>query len=576
MKKWSEFVKDGHKPASESAEIGSTELLRSMLPTLVEESSDGVVIARILGDNGPLIFVNRAFEQLTGYDRRDVLGKDCRYLQGSEREQPEVSQIREAIRKAQPVDVILRNYRKNGSAFWNSLSLRPFHIDHDLHYLGVLRDVSAARETELALNRAANLDATTGCLNRQTFVQEAEKRLGRHSGQALIVMFDIIGFHDINAGYGFDVGDALLSETGNRLRKSGADLVARFGANEFAAVFMLAGGVNGQDIVAEVYSALSSEFKIPGARISLRFAMGYALREESGSANGLIRNASSALRAAKSDPLSGPHQFQQADEEEACRRVRMTSELKTAIENNELVYHFQPQIEFSSGEWVGAEALIRWNHPLFGCLPPGRFVEAAERTGLLLEVGERGLSRVAAFARRINAERERPLHFSVNVSAVEFLHRDMAELLDRITRQVGANPAWFTLEITESVLLTDSPAVLEAFRKLRDLGARISIDDFGTGYSSLRLLETFPVDEIKIDRSFVAKLGVSTSKTIIVRAIIDLGRALNLTVVAEGVETESQRAMLAGMGCTIGQGYLFAVPMDTENFAAGVPSRQRA
>jgi EAL domain-containing protein (putative c-di-GMP-specific phosphodiesterase class I) len=162
------------------------------------------------------------------------------------------------------------------------------------------------------------------------------------------------------------------------------------------------------------------------------------------------------------------------------------------------------------------------------------------------------------------------LRFSVNVSATEFLHRDMAEVLDRAMRQTGAEPAWLTLEITESMLLNDTPGVIDAFHRLRDLGVGLSVDDFGTGYSSLRLLETFPVTEIKIDRSFVGELASSPSKMVIVRAIVDLGRALGLAVVAEGVETEPQRGLLAGMGCPIGQGHLFGRPVDGDSFAASL------
>jgi PAS domain S-box-containing protein/diguanylate cyclase (GGDEF)-like protein len=559
------------KPFGNSGDACSDALLRSILPAVVEEFSDGVAIARISGGNGPLIYVNTAFEQLTGYERREAIGKDCRYLQGNERDQPEVARIRSAIVAADPVDVTLRNYRKDGSAFWNSLSLRPFTVGGELLYFGILRDVSAVRETEIALDRAANLDAATGCLNRQSLIVASERRFATHVGPALIVKLDVIGFHDINASYGFDVGDALLQETGRRLRGTGADLVARTGANEFALAFALPDEASGQSLVSRVSTALCPDFVIPGANVSLRFAIGFALGEHSGTAITLIRNASTALRAAKSDPLSGPRQFRRVDEEDARHRVRMTGELKHAIANDEFVHHFQPQIDLSTGECVGAEALIRWNHPLFGSLPPGRFIEAAERTGLLLDVGERGLAAVTSFARRINEHRERPIRFSVNVSATEFLHRDMAEMLDRVLRQAGAEPTWLTLEITESMFLNDTPGVLEAFRRLRDLGVGLSIDDFGTGYSCLRLLETFPVTEIKIDRSFVGELATSASKMVIVRAIIDLGRALGLAVVAEGVESEAQRALLAGMGCPLGQGYLFGAAVDGESFIASLP-----
>lgn len=555
------------RPEGEAPYSGS--ILPSILPGVVEDLPDGIAIARVLQGNAPLLYVNKAFELLTGYERHEVLGKDCRYLQGDERDQPQVARIREAIKAAEPIDVTLRNYRKDGSGFWNRLSLKPVKTGGDLLYLGILRDVSAIREAEAALDRAANIDAATGCLNRQSFIVGVERRFSAHA-PALIVKVDVVGFHDINAGYGFDVGDALLQETGRRLRETGAVLVARMGANEFALAFDLPDESLGRQIAEGVSAALSSDFIVPGANVSLRFAIGYAIAEPGGSAIALLRNAGTALRAAKSDPLSGPRRFRREDAEEASNRVRMTRELKVAIENGEFLHDFQPQIDLATGAWVGAEALIRWNHPLFGSQPPGRFIEAAERTGLLLDLGERGLTQVAAFARRINTQRARPLRFSVNVSATEFLHRDMAELLDRILRQTDTDPSWLTLEITESMLLENTPHVLEAFRRLRGLGVGLSVDDFGTGYSSLRLIETFPVTEIKIDRSFVGDLAASPSKTVIVRSIIDLGRALGLAVVAEGVENDAQRTLLAGMGCPIGQGFLFGKPADGETFASAL------
>lgn len=566
------LTRDGVK----TARFPPDAMLRLVVPKLVEELTDGIAIGRVSAGHAPLLYVNRAFERLTGYDRAEVLGRDCRFLQGNERGQPEVDQIRKGIAKGEPVDVTLRNYRKDGQAFWNRISLRPISVAKEALYLGILRDVSAVRQTEVDLDRAAHFDMATGCLNRQTFLVAAERRVLDHPGPTIIVKLDIIAFHDINAGFGFDVGDALLLETGCRLRASGATLVARVGANEFALLFEMADGSDPQETVSAVTALLSSDYMIPGANISLRFAIGYASGDKGVSAISLIRNASTALRSAKSDPLGGPRRFQRADEEEARLRVRMTRELKIAITNDEFVYHYQPQIDLASGEWVGAEALIRWNHPLFGAQPPGRFIEAAERSGLLLDLGERGLKTVAAFARRVNENRERALRFSINVSATEFLHRDMAELLEQVLRETGAEPTWLTLEITESMLLNDTPGVLAAFGRLRDLGVGLSVDDFGTGYSSLRLLETFPVTEIKIDRSFVGDLASSHSKMVIARAIIDLGRALGLAVVAEGIETEAHRALLAEMSCPIGQGYLFGAPMDADGLIASLARSERA
>lgn len=564
------FTAFGSGPPCGTGGTGSDALLRSVLPPLVEQFSDGITIARVSEGSAQLLYVNAAFERLTGYARSEVIGKNCRYLQGDEREQPEIALIGAAIRAAKPLDVTLRHYRPDGSALWNGLSLRPFTVGDDLLYLGVVRDVTATRETEIALDRAANLDGATGCLNRQSFIAAAEKRFAARVGWALIVKLDAISFHDINAGYGFDVGDALLIETGRRLRETGAGLVARIGANEFALAFELEEEAGGPPIIARICGALAEDFVVPGARISLRFAMGYALDEPAGDMIALIRNAGAALHASKSDALARPRRFQPVDEEEARHRVRMTRELRVALSNDEFVHHYQPQIDLATGEWVGAEALMRWSHPLFGILPPSRFIEAAERTGLMLDLGERGLAAVAAYACRVNRRRERPLRFSVNVSAAEFLQRDMAATVSRVIRQTGIEPAWLTLELTESMLLDETPGVVEAFRRLRDLGVGLSVDDFGTGYSSLRLLDAFPVTEIKIDQSFVAELPATPSKIIIVRSIIELGRALGLAVVAEGVETEAQQALLASMGCPIGQGFLFGRPQDGEVFAANL------
>lgn len=549
----------------------SAEAVRSILPTLVEEMTDGIAIAQRLGANSPLLYVNKAFEHLTGYSRDEVIGKDCRYLQGSERDQGEIARIRAAIEAADPVDATLRNYRKDGSAFWNSLSLRPAWVADELLYVGMLRDVSALRQAHMALDRVANLDGTTGCLNRQSFIQTAEERFASNgSATLLVVKLDVVSFHDLNTGYGFEVGDALLCETGRRLREVGAALVARMGANEFALVFELPDEPNADAIVKLVSASLAADFVVAGARVSLRFSIGYAVGKPVRGAISLIRNAGTALWAAKSDPLGGPRRFRDSDHEQASRRVRMTRELKVAVANDEFVYHFQPQVDLITGEWVGAEALIRWNHPLFGSQLPGSFIETAERSGLLLDLTERSLTTVATFARRINAHRDKALRFSANVSAGEFLQHDMAEMLERVLQLTGADPAWLTLEITESMFLSDTPGVMDAFQRLRQIGVGLSVDDFGTGFSNLRSLETFPVTEIKIDRTFVSELATRPARKVIVSAIIDLGHALGLTVVAEGVETEAQRAMLGELGCPVGQGYLFGIPTDAQTFTSNL------
>jgi EAL domain-containing protein (putative c-di-GMP-specific phosphodiesterase class I) len=245
----------------------------------------------------------------------------------------------------------------------------------------------------------------------------------------------------------------------------------------------------------------------------------------------------------------------------------MTAELQRALSAHEFVYHYQPQVNLVNGKIVGAEALVRWHHPLFGLQQPGRFIGLAEETGLILDIGAAGLRDVARFAVDFNRNRAEPLCFSFNVSSIELTHRDMVAFVRRVIDETGADPTWLTLELTESLLAEDSPEMLSIFRGLRELGIGLSIDDFGTGYSSLRYLEAFPLTEIKIDRSFVSGLPHSAAKRVIVEAVIKLGSTLGVHVVAEGVEQQAEREMLAAMGCSLAQGYLFSPPLPAAKFS---------
>ena len=247
---------------------------------------------------------------------------------------------------------------------------------------------------------------------------------------------------------------------------------------------------------------------------------------------------------------------------DARNRIRLANELQTAVANDELLFHYQPQVDLGSGELVGAEALLRWNHGLFGLQPPARFISVAEETGTMMEIGAWGLRKLTAHAARSNRGRRTPLRFSINVSVIEFTRRDMVAFVERMLDETGCRAEWLTLELTENLLVPEPDAIRRSFEQLRRLGVGISIDDFGTGYSNLRYLERFPLSEIKIDRSFVHDVAHSAAKRVIVESIIKLGAALNIRVVAEGIETEAERAIMRALGCTVGQGYLFAAPMD--------------
>lgn len=295
--------------------------------------------------------------------------------------------------------------------------------------------------------------------------------------------------------------------------------------------------------------------------LAVDFAAGFAVGIAGTDPLQLVRQAGAALQRSKTTPAHPPHAFAQADERNARNRIRLATELRAAVANEELLFHYQPQIDLGTGELVGAEALLRWDHGAFGLQLPGRFLGIAEETGMMLEIGDWGLRALARHAALINRERRTPLRFGFNVSVIEFTRRDMVSFVERVLDETGCRAEWLTLELTENLMIPEPDDIRRAFEQLRRLGVGISIDDFGTGYSNLRYLERFPLSEIKIDRSFVRDVTHSAPKRVIVESIVKLGAALDIRIVAEGIETESERAIVWALGCSVGQGYLLAPPV---------------
>jgi diguanylate cyclase (GGDEF)-like protein len=511
----------------------------------------------------------RPSRPLQAIPRRSRSGRTAGICRGSDRLQPEIAQIRKGLTANESVDVTLRNYRKNGELFWNNLHLRVIAgLEGNGSYIvGLIRDVTSARSAEAALLDSSQKDRLTGCYNRDAFVTRLEKADIPDGHSVVVVKVDIVRFREINAGFGYDSANALLRTVCERLGRTRAILVGRLNGNEFVLAFVISGEDEIQDCLGEVAKVLRPNFTLPGLELTVRFATGYVIAGPNWVAMTLVRQAGLALLTSKTSPLLEARQYDRQGEELTKSRIRLTGELHLAVANNEFIYHFQPKIDLSTGEIVGAEALARWNHPLFGLQFPDRFIAIAEETGLILDLDERGLREVARYAVEINKNRKRPLNFAFNFSAKEFAERDIVALVRQILGDTGIDPSWLTLELTEGLLIHNEEEVIAVFQQLRNLGVGLSIDDFGTGYSSLRYLDKFPISEIKIDRAFVKNMTQSRSKKFIVKAVIDLGRELDFDVVAEGIETETERALLVAMGCPFAQGYLFARPMDKEAFA---------
>jgi PAS domain S-box-containing protein len=545
--RWSPWLRQSGDPA----------LLETASLLALDHVSDGVLIADMRVPEQPIVRVNAAFEAITGYAADEVIGKNCRYLQGSDRLQLEIAVVRAALMQGRPCSVTLRNYRRDGTMFRNALRLMPLRDAGEVtHFIGLMRDVTYA----------AGIDRLTGLLDRYGLLDRLSAMDAPPGSALLLVKLDILQFHDVNNGFGYDVGDALLRSAAARLATLEAAAVSRVGTNSFALAFELGAPSRAASVVDDVLELLRPAFVLPGASLAVQFAAGFAIGTAGADPVQLIRQAGAALQRSKSMPTHPPHPYAEADERNARGRIQLANELQTAVSKQELLFHYQPQVDLGSGELVGAEALLRWDHGAFGLQPPARFIGIAEETGAILEMGAWGLHTLAAYAARVNRERLMPLRFGFNVSVIEFTRRDMAALVERVLDATGCRAEWLTLELTENLMVPEPDAIRRSFEHLRRLGVGVSIDDFGTGYSNLRYLERFPLSEIKIDRSFVHDVTHSPAKRVIAEAIVKLGAALDIRVVAEGVETEAERAIMAALGCSVGQGYLFARPMDECQF----------
>ena len=561
------FASTERAPPEQSSQLAS--MSAETIAALIEEIDEGLLIADANDPNLRLIHVNRAFETITGFSRNEAIGKNCRYLQGSDRLQPEIIKIREAIARLEPIAVTLRNYRKDGSLFWNSIRLFSLPGPGKATYVvALIRDVTDLHLSAERIDRAEHHDQLTGSLNRYIFVERFDALSMRSARLPVIFKINVARFEDINTSYGFDVGDALLQQTAQRLQALGPDLIARTGGDEFAIACLVDGREQAASWLNRIGVALGQRFALPGASVEVRFATGFVLGQAGSSAISLLRQAGTALHHSRGTQLREVKEFDAADQRRSVQRQRMTNELQQAAANGEFLFHYQPRVDLRTGAVIGAEALLRWNHGIFGLQRPDRFIELTEDTGLILDIGHWGRCEVARFAAEVNRHRETPLHFSVNVAAIELTNRDIVASVHEAVQEGGADPAWLTLELTERMLAEETPKLTAMFHQLRELGVGLSVDDFGVGYSSFRHVDRYPLTEIKIDKSLVGEMPQSAAKRIIIGAVIDVGRELGIDVVAEGIETEAQRDALRVMNCPIGQGYLFSPAVEPDVFKA--------
>jgi len=533
----------------------------------LESSTDGIVISDARKPGYPLIYVNPAFTQITGYSEAEMLGDNCDKLRGPDTDPAAIAEINEAIAKQLEARTIIKNYRKDGSMFWNELLLSPVRDDQGelTHWVGVQTDITERVERERSLAFHASHDPLTGLPNRSMLEQRLQQALADDSAalESVFVLFiDLDGFKPINDSLGHEFGDEILVQTGQRLRAvlPAEDLLARFGGDEFVAVVQSQTSVAA---VTQLAQRLLDQFLRPfvfeQAEVSLSAAIGIATNDSSVRyPNQLIQHADIAMYEVKRRGSNGLQWFSPVFDEGAQLQIQRRSQLQEAIAQQQFELFYQPIVS-AQGAIHGVEALIRWKHPEQGFISPAEFIPLAEKTGQIIAISEWVLNQACMDSQTLR-EAGVP-HVAVNFSPMQFYRDDFVESVERIIKPYNLRPGQLVAEITENVLMRDSSHIFEILQQLRELGLEIALDDFGTGYASLSYLTRIPAQRLKIDRSFIDNIDQNTANAAITRGILTMAAELGIATVAEGVENQAELAYLQRYACDYMQGYLFCKPL---------------
>jgi diguanylate cyclase (GGDEF)-like protein/PAS domain S-box-containing protein len=549
------------------------------------ESQSGMTVT---DQHGVILRINRAFTQLTGYTAEEAVGRTLAILR-SGRHPPEFyRQMWDTITEKGYWQGQIWNRRKNGRIYaeWLTITAVTASDGAVTHYVGTFSDITENSEAEAQIHRLAYYDALTQLPNRrllQDRLSQALATCARSEQYGAVLFLDLDNFKTLNDTRGHDTGDQLLVEVTRRLRMAvrECDTVARLGGDEF--IVLLEELSDDADEAAKLAkqigeklgTAISLPCHIDGADFHCTASIGIRLFHAQETVEELLKHADLAMYQAKTAGRNTLRFFDPAMQARLDERSELETELRKALKHQQLQLYYQPQLD-AGGRIVGAETLLRWHHPTRGMVAPDTFIPLAEDTGLILPIGqwvlETACTQLAIWGALITS---RDLVLAVNVSARQFRQPDFVEQVKAVLESSGANPRCLKLELTESLVLDNVADTIEKMQQLKAVGVSFSMDDFGTGYSSLAYLTQLPLDQLKIDRSFVLNLPDNINDGIIAKTIISMGRSLALDVIAEGVETEGQYEFLERNGCHAYQGYLYSKAVPLDGFEAYLSANER-
>ncbi len=530
-----------------------------------------------------IISINPMVTEITGYTLDEIRGKDPNIFASGRHDQEFYADMWTALNSTGRWEGEIWDRRKDGAVYPKWLTINCIRDQHGnaIQYVSVFSDITERKKTEELIWKQANYDALTGLANRLMFNNRLQQELAnrKRRGERLAVIYlDLDGFKDVNDTLGHAAGDELLVEVSGRLGKlvRKTDTVSRLGGDEFT---LLITDFQQSELIGSLAEQVLNEIQKPvniqGSHIRISASVGIALYPEDGqSLDELTKHADVAMYQAKAAGKNNFKFFQHDMNARAVKRMALIHDLHNAVENQAFQLYYQPKIRLADSRTVGMEALIRWTRDDGQMVPPDSFIPCAEETGLIIPVGRWVLTEACRHTREWNSRYNAGLKIAVNLSARQFRSKGIVDEVMHALQAHDLEPSLLELEITESILMEDVEEAIQLMRQLRDAGISIAIDDFGTGYSSLSYLKRFPINTLKIDRSFIHELTEDSQDAAIVRSTINMAKSLGLEVVAEGVENEEQFNFLQEHECHSCQGYHFGKPMSADKFAAFLESPQ--